>query len=109
MQTQTVESTSVKEKEIVSIRVSKETRERVLAVVDRLNEKELGRKVIPDDVVAVAMTLVKAEHLEQIQNATLSNFDRLKRDYAAYATTHEGVSMDEYLGKVLTGAIPRTP
>lgn len=106
MQTHEIQTTA-KEKEFASVRVKTETRDRVLAVVDRLNEKELGRKVIPDDVLAIAVTLLKSEHLEQIQSATLSNFDRLERDYRDYARSHAGISKDEYLGKLLTGEITK--
>lgn len=106
MQTQQLQTTA-KEKEFASVRVKTETRDRVLAVVDRLNEKELGRKVIPDDVLAIAVTLLKAEHLEQIQMATLSNFDRLESDYREFVRRNPGVSKDEYLGKLLTGEITK--
>ena len=106
MQTEEMQTTA-KEKEFASVRVKTETRDRVLAVVDRLNEKELGRKVIPDDVIALAVTLLKSEHLEQIQGATLSNFDRLESDYREFVRKNPGVSKDEYLGKRISGEITR--
>lgn len=105
---QTIDTqTTAKEKEFASVRVKTETRDRVLAVVDRLNKKELGRKVIPNDVIGIALTLLKPEHYEEIQDSTLSNFDRFDREYQAYVGQHGPITKDEYFGKILNGKINR--
>ncbi len=106
MQTNQAETNS-KNREHASLKVKVETRDRVFHEIDRLNEKEFGRKVNPDDVVAIAIGLLKSEHYQQIQDATLSNFDRLERDHKAYEAKHGAISKDDYLGKILSGEIEK--
>jgi hypothetical protein len=97
--------TNIQAKEFGSVRVKQATRDRILEAVDRLNQKELGRKVTPDDVVSLAVTLLKSEHFEEIQDTTLSHFDRLARNHQTYVKEHGEISKDEYLGKILSGEI----
>ena len=84
------------------VRVAKETRRRILSDLARLNKKEHGRQVRADDLIALALTLVTPEHHTQLQDATLSNADRLQRRYLAYIKDHGAISKDAFLGKLLS-------
>jgi hypothetical protein len=97
--------TNIRLKEFTSVRVKHETRDRILQEVERLNQKKLGRKVIPDDIVSVAITLLKSDQYEKIQDATLSHFDRLAKSHQVYIEEHGEISKDDYLGKILSGEI----
>ena len=88
-----------------AIRVRKETRKRVLADLARANKKDFGKKVRVDELIALAVSLVTPEHIQQLQEGSLSNADRLERDYRAYVAEHGHVSKDVYLGKRLSGEI----
>jgi hypothetical protein len=52
------------------------------------------------------MSLITPQHLQELQEASLTHADRLERDFRAYAAEHGSTSRDEYLGKRLTGEIP---
>jgi hypothetical protein len=51
------------------------------------------------------LSLITPQHLEQLQETSLTNSDRLERDFRAYATKNGTISRDEYLGKILNGEI----
>ena len=89
------------------IRVSRETKKRLLADLVRLNKKDLGRHVRADEVVALALSLLEAKHYTQLQDATLSNSDRLERRYREYVKKDGAITTDEFIGKLLTdGTVP---
>lgn len=85
------------------VRVSKETRKRILAELARLNKKDFGRAVKPDELIALALTLIEQKHHAQLQEATLSNADRLQLRYLAYVKEHGSISKDAFLGKLMEG------
>ncbi|MBI2712252.1 MAG: hypothetical protein HYX41_05245 [Bdellovibrio sp.] len=89
----------------VSLRVRKETRRKIIAELARINRKALGRPLYIDDFLAFAISLISPEHIEKLQESSLSNADRLERDYRAYITQIGPISKDEYLGKRLNGEI----
>lgn len=85
------------------IRVKRETRKKILQELAKANKKDFGRKVRADDLIALALSFVRAEHIEQLQDATLSNADRLERRYKEFVAKHGNVSKDIFLGKLLAG------
>lgn len=92
-----------------AIRVRKETRKRILADIGKVNKKDYGKKVRVDEYVTLALSLVRPEHIQALQEGSLSNADRLTRDYKTYTAKHGPMSKDEYLGKRLTGEIAASP
>lgn len=88
-----------------AIRVRKETRKRILTEVARINKKDFGRKVRPDEFIALAISLVTPEHILKLQESSLSNADRFERDYREFVEEHGHMTKDEYLGKRLSGEI----
>ncbi len=87
------------------IRVKRETRKKILQELAKANKKDFGRKVRADDLIALALSFVRAEHIELLQDATLSNADRLDRRYKEFVAKHGHVSKDVFLGKLLAGSL----
>lgn len=85
------------------IRVKKETKKKILADVAALNRKEFGSKITPDEYVAMALSLLKPEHLEELKTRSLTNKDRLELKYQEFCAAHGKVSKDEFLGALLEG------
>ncbi len=73
--------------------------------LERINKKDLGRRVRAEDYLTLALGLVTPKHLEQLQEESLTNADRLERAFRAYVAEHGSISKDEYLGKRLNGEI----
>jgi hypothetical protein len=107
METQTEKrpKSAQKKPQYASIRVRKELRKQIQSDLERINKKDFGRRVRTEDYLSLAVSLVTADHLETLKERTLSNADRLERDYRAHIAKHGHISKDEYLGKRLSGEI----
>lgn len=88
-----------------ALRVRREIRRQLSDYLDAANKKDFGRRVRADEILSLALSLITPQHLQQLQEAALSNSDRLERDFRAYTAEHGAISRDEYLGKRLNGEI----
>ena len=85
----------------VSLRVKRETRRKIEAELVKANKKELGRKISCDELLLLALSLIQEPHIRTLQDATLTNADRLQRSFRAYCKTNPPVTYDEFLGRLL--------
>lgn len=89
-----------------SIRVSPVTYNRLSEILAKVNEKKMGRSTRADEVVALALNLVTQEEVKALQEASLSNADRLELSYQKYIRENAFISQDEYLGRLMKGELP---
>ena len=89
-----------------SVRVKHETKKRILIELATLNKKEWGRRVEPDSLIALALSLITDTHRKNLQDQTLTNKDRLEQKYKEYCRTMGKVSKDEFFGVLLSGTQP---
>ena len=94
---------SAKKNNASGIRVSKATKKLASQIKDKANEKQFGKKVQIDKIVAKALTKLTQDDIKDLQDNSLTNGDRFDRDYVAYCAKHGKVSEDEYLGLVMSG------
>jgi hypothetical protein len=85
----------------VSLRVKRETKRRILAELAKVNKKDFGKKVRPDNLIALALSLLTDQHMKSLQEASLTNADRFEQRYRDYIKSHGVTSKDEFLGKIL--------
>lgn len=97
---------SPKKPSYAALRIRRETKRQIECDLERINKKDLGRRIRAEDYLTLAVSLITPQHLETLQEASLTNADRLERDFRAYAAEHGAISRDEYLGRRLTGEIP---
>ena len=84
-----------------SLRVLRETKKRILSELASINKKEFGKPVTPDQYVALAMSLVRPEHLKQLQEQSLTAKDRFEQRYKEYCSQNGKISRDEFLATLL--------
>lgn len=84
-----------------SLRIKVETRKRFLVELARANKKSFGRRVRADQLLNLLLTLLRPEHVQKLQEESLSNADRLEMMYREHVKRHGATSKDEFLGKVL--------
>lgn len=89
----------------VPLNIRRETKKKIQAELSKINKKDFGRKIHADDYILLSLSLVTAEHIQQLQEHSLSNADRLERDYRSYISKNGPLSKDEYLGKRLNGEL----
>ena len=76
----------------------------VLNHLATVNRKDFGRTLSSDDVVAKAVSLLKPEHLAELQEGSLTTRDRFVRKYRDYCAEHGKVSEDAFLAFLLGAA-----
>ena len=76
-----------------------------MAIQAKANKKEGGRTIKIDPIIKLALSLIEPKHIKDIQEASLTNQDRLEIEYQAYIAKNGMISKDEYLGKRLRGEI----
>jgi hypothetical protein len=104
-QSEKKQKSAQKRPQFASIRIRRELKKQIQSDLDRVNKKDFGRRVRAEDYLSLALGLVSAVHLDELKERTLSNADRLERDYRAFVTKHGHLPKDEYLGKRLSGEI----
>ncbi|HEX7676320.1 MAG TPA: hypothetical protein VF412_19250 [Bdellovibrio sp.] len=102
-----MESTDVKKVQVskkatsANLRVKIETRKRLLSELAKINKKSFGRKVRVDQILNLLLDLLKQEHIQKLQDGSLSNADRIEMSYRDYIKKNGNVSKDEFLGILL--------
>ena len=93
-------SQDAKGNSMLAIRVKKETAKGVQELLKKLNKKDYGRRVRADELISLAVTLVTPEHHKQLQDATLSEQDRVKREHREYCSQNGNISFEQYIGEL---------
>jgi hypothetical protein len=88
-----------------ALRVKRETKRRIQVELAKINKKAYGRNVRIDALISCAMSLLGDADIIALQESSLSNADRLERQFRDYAKNHSGASKDEFIGKLLSGEI----
>lgn len=102
MQTKNTKSAAKQVNKLKSIRVQLETQrkaERLLAVA---NKKRIGRKVKVDQLLNIALNLVTEQHLQSLQEQSLTNEDRKELLRQKYIETRGNISRDEFTGFMMS-------
>ncbi len=76
---------------------------------DKVNKKSFGRKVKDSEIIAKALTLMDANHLQELQDATLSEKDRLHMAHENFVKQNGKITLDQFIGKLLKGEIREQP
>lgn len=101
MENQNAQKSAKKAATASSLRVKPETRKRFLNELAKVNKKSYGRKVRADQLLSLLLTLLRSEHLQQLQQDSLSNADRLEMRYREHVKKFGPTSKDEFLGLLL--------
>lgn len=75
------------------------------ALKDKANRKTFGRKVRDTEVIGLGLSLISADHIQNLQNQTLSEKDRLHMAHEEYQKTNGKITMDQFIGKLLKGEV----
>lgn len=75
------------------------------ALKDKANKKTFGRKVRDSEVINLGLSLINADHIQGLQNQTLSEKDRLHMAHEEYQKANGKITMDQFIGKLLKGEV----
>ena len=92
-----------KEKASSPVRICARSREKLDALLARVNKDRFGRRVKADDLIGYGLDLLTDAHLEEIGTRLLSNKERIEIMYRKMAKVRKGITRDEFLGMLLEG------
>lgn len=88
-----------------AIRVSVETRKKLLAELAKVNKKQSGKRVKMDALLLKLATKLTAADVAELQEASLTGRDRLEQNYRAYCAKFGQLTMDEFLARISEHAV----
>lgn len=87
-----------------SIRIGLDVQKKAKKILSIANTKKTGRKVKIDQVLNVALDLMKEEHIKKLQDQTLTNEDRKEILRQKYISINGPISKDEFIGFMMSEA-----
>jgi len=73
--------------------------------LEKINQKAMGKKVRADDVISLSLTLIKNEHFKHLQEASLTNAERMEMLFQEFKSKNKTATKDTFLGALLKGEI----
>ncbi len=89
----------------VALRVKRETKRRIQVELAKVNKKPFGRTIRADALISKGLNRLTEQDILELQDASLSNADRLECRYAEYVKSNGSLSKDAFIGKLLSGEI----
>lgn len=81
---------------------SEGTRDRIGEILRLVNQKSKGRPVDLNMVISFSLGLIKESHIEEIQRASLTEWDLINDEWEKYkAKTGEKITLQNFLVKKL--------
>lgn len=88
-----------------AIRVSLETRKKLLAELAKVNKKQSGKRVKMDALLLKLLTKITTADVAELQEASLTGRDRMEQSYRAYCAKFGQITMDEFLAHISEQAV----
>ena len=81
---------------------NEELKQKIGLLVEKANQKNKGDKVTLSTLIKFSLSLLKENHIEEIQKATLTDWDLINLEFEKYKEkSSEKISLSEYLIKRL--------
>ncbi len=96
-----VAKSAAKKSNSAAIRVSTETRKKLLAELAKINKKQFGKRVKLDALLLKLLPKLAASDIAELQEASLTGRDRMEQSYRAFCAKFGQITMDDYLAQLL--------
>lgn len=91
---------TIKRKNVLK-KLDPETAKLLQALKDKANKKSYGRKVADSAILAKALSLMDANHIQELQELSLSEKDKLHIAHESFQKQNGKISLDQFIGKLL--------
>ncbi len=88
-----------------SVRVLYSTQNKLSSLLSEVNKKDFGKRVKANELIELALGLIKDDHIKELQNKSLSNSDLLDMKFDEHVKKFGPISKDEYIGILLKGQL----
>lgn len=115
--TQTFDSSSKNQHQVKKVKTEKtsvlkkldpETGKALKQLKDKINKKSFGRSIRDSEIIGLSLSLITADHIQKLQESTLSEKDRLHIAHEDYVKEHGKVTLDQFIGLLIRGQISQT-
>lgn len=106
MSTKTKKTNEKSNQKWSSVRIGSETKIAVEKVLKSANNKTVGRKIKPDEILCFAINLIEADHIKRLQDSSLTNEDYKELLRQFYIETRGKISKDEFIGFLMSDDFP---
>jgi hypothetical protein len=90
-----------------AIRISIETRKRMVLELAKINKKPHGKRVKVDALIVKLLTKISPQDVTDLQEASLSGRDRMEQNYRAYCAKFGAITMDQFLDVISRETVPQ--
>lgn len=85
-----------------SVRIRKDECEMIDAIMKKANNKKIGKKIVPSDLLAILLKNVSDNQIKQLQLSSVRHTDRKKLYREIYVEKHGPTTDDEFEGFVMS-------
>lgn len=106
--TQELEVKKTEKRPLVKVQLKKldiETSKLLSQLKEKVNKKSFGRKVKDSEIIRTAINLVGVAEIQQLQESTYSEQDRLRIVHEKFQKQNGKISLDQFIGKLMRGEI----
>ena len=96
------------EKTSVLKKLDPETGKILKQLKDKINKKSFGRSIRDTEIISLSLGLISQEHIQRLQEATLTEKDRLHIAHEDYVKENGKITLDQFIGILIRGQISQT-
>ncbi|AZZ37321.1 hypothetical protein CIK05_11145 [Bdellovibrio sp. qaytius] len=96
------------EKTSVLKKLDPETGKTLKQLKDKINKKSFGRSIRDTEIISLSLGLISSEHIQKLQESTLSEKDRLHIAHEDYVKENGKITLDQFIGLLIRGQISQT-
>lgn len=96
------------EKTSVLKKLDPETGKILKQLKDKINKKSFGRSIRDTEIISLSLGLINQEHIQKLQDSTLTEKDRLHIAHEDYVKENGKISLDQFIGLLIRGQISQT-
>jgi hypothetical protein len=85
-----------------SIRIRKDEYEMIDAIIKKANNKSIGKKIVPSDLLAILLKNASDNQIKQLQLSSVRHTDRKKLYRKIYVEKYGATTDDEFEGFVMS-------
>lgn len=88
-----------------TLRLNKATAGVLHAVLAKANKKDGGKRIRAEQAIALGLSLIGPEHIEKLQQSSLSNADRFEALFKQHAARNRDLTKDQFIGMLIDGKV----
>lgn len=86
---------------LVTKKIEPEVCKALQALKDQIDDKPIGRRIRDSEVVKLALSLIRAEHIAELKESTYSSQDRLILAHQEFVKQNGEATLEDFIDRLL--------